>query len=337
MAVRVFSYTSANLIDAQPSATATLVARSTNSGDTTQTLTTYDSTASYTNTLAGLVEQVTTSTLDSLRWVTLSATATGTVNVYSTDNGSAAVGDIRVDTQPSAADTLYVGLGGGNGTEYTFRVTPTTTNEIKIGADTGETADNIASAINDTSTGPSVPVDGTDWGTGTVANGYVTATVTGTVVTITDKLAIQRSLGWGLSESSSNFSLRNPSGGVSGTLCASIDPGDTEYYNGNLELDTEDLATGTLPAAKTGATDALAVGGSRPTLHIRCENVVSAIALKYQVSNDNATWDDGQTALTSADNNNLWYNISESVQYIRLNITANANTTASALSAKVIS
>lgn len=335
MSVRAFSYTSQNLIDAQPSATAKIYVRSSSAADTTQVATFWDSTTSRTASLVGQREAITSTTMDSLRWVNLDATAAGTVSVYSADTAIAAVGDIRVDTQPSAADTLFVGLSGF-GTTYTFRVAPSTTNEIKIGTDTGETADNIASAINDTSTGPSVPVDGTDWGTGTVANGYVSATVAGTVVTITDLLACKRQVAWACTESSANFSIRNPVGGKDGTLLTTLDPGDTEYYNGDLELDTEDLATETLPGLKTGATDSIAIGGKRPTLHIRCENVVTAITLKYQVSNDDATWDDGQTALTSADNNNLWYPVGENIQYIRLNITANSNTAAAALSAKVI-
>jgi hypothetical protein len=332
---RSFSYTSANLIDAQPAATDYLYARSTSAADTTQTLTLYDSTHSAAATLTGQKEIVTTSTFDSMRWITLSGAAAGTVSVYSEDNASAGVGDIRVDTNPTAADTLSVGLSGAV-VAYTFVVTPSTTNDIKIGTTTAETADNIASAINDTSTGTTTPVDGTDWGTGTVVNPYVSATVASTVVTVTDRVSCRRSLAWAIVESTDNFSIRQPSGGVNGTLLSTIDPGDTEYYNGDLELDTEDLATETLPATKTGATDSINVGGRKITLDIYCENISPAISMKYEVSNDNTTWFDGQDTIAAVDNNHQYITPEENIEYIRLNITANTATASTALNAKVI-
>ena len=83
MTVRAFSYTSANLIDSQPSVADYLYVRSSSAADTTQSITLYDSSHNTVFTLAGQAEVVTTSTFDSMRWITLSAVAAGTVSIYS--------------------------------------------------------------------------------------------------------------------------------------------------------------------------------------------------------------------------------------------------------------
>jgi hypothetical protein len=337
MSVQTFKFTSLNLITAQPSATANIYTRSSDAGDSTASLTVYDATSNQAVPLNGKKEAVTTSTLTDLRWAVLDSAADGTVDVYSEDTGIAAVGDIQINTIPADGVTVSVGLSGAVKT-YTFKTALTPTNgEVLIGGSTILCAEYLASAINDESTGVSVPEDDTHWvGEGTApANLYVTATVTTNVVTLTDIIKCSRLLGWGLAQSSTEMSIRQPLGGRDGSLLTSIDPGDTEHYSGDLALDTEDLLTATLPPLKTGETDARIANGETFTIDINCE-ASSGIVLKYQVSNDTVNWFDGASPIANALDNHQYVTPAEHAQYVRLSIITNGNTSASALNAKLI-
>lgn len=351
VAIQTFSYSGLDQIDRQPATTSRLYIRSSDVTDTTPTLTVYDTTSNEVLQLDGQREDVTAATFTDLRWAVMDTEAAGVVEVYSEDTGIAAVGDITINVVPSNNDTVTVGLIGGSGYSktYTWKTTLTPSDgEILIAGTTAECADNLASAINDASTGTSTPVDGTDWVlTGTApaaANSWVSATVSTNVVEVTDLILCRRLRAWALAQSSTGLSIRQPIGGRDGTLLVDFQGttalgggnGETEAYNGTISLDSEDLATDTLPPAKTGATDAITLGGKTCTIEIQCEDVNPAIVIKYQVSNDGTNWFDGQTSISDADNNHQWINPSEHIQLVRLNITTNTTTSASAVNAKVI-
>jgi hypothetical protein len=325
--------------------------RSSSASDTTPTLTVYDTTSNEQLQLNGRREAVTSATLTDLRWAVMDTSATGTVSVYSEDTGLAAVGDIRINSIPADGVTVTIGLTGISGfnTTYTWKTTPISNGQIKRGATVDECADNLASAINDASTGNSTPVDGTDWIlTGTApaaANTWVSATVSNNVVECTDRILCLRSLAWAFSQSSTELSIRQPIGGRDGTLLVDFSPSETEAYNGSISLDSEDLATTTLPPAKTGATDAIAIGGKTCTIDISCGDMVtgppagSVIVLKLQTSNDLVNWFDSSTSISNIGDVTTTpdrYTPTEHIAYMRLNITTNTNTVAAAVNAKVI-
>lgn len=107
------------------------------------------------------------------------------LNVNLTD-GVKATGNIHFASQPSAADTTTIG-----GKTYTWRVTPTLANEVKIGSTIAISAANLANKINadtlDTLctavvTSPDVALTANDYGTG---GNSITLTVDGTRLTKT--------------------------------------------------------------------------------------------------------------------------------------------------------
>jgi len=152
--------------------------------------------------------------------------------------------------------TFTVGTSG-----FTFTaVSPgyaDTANDVTIGATTSDTATNLDKAINDTGT------EGTHYGTGTTINEYLSSTVSGVIVTITDKIACDRYLGWTTSQSGTGLSLSGPIGGVNGALLGTIGIGTTGIQDA-FTLDNEDLdaATANFPGTLTPTFDAIFVGGA---------------------------------------------------------------------------
>lgn len=101
---------------------------------------------------------------------------------FAVTDGSAttsATGTVTLGSAGTAADTVAIG-----GQIYTLvSATPTNPNEVLIGATATDTAANLAAAIN------AGAGSGTVYGTGTVANPYVTATPALAVVTLDAKSA----------------------------------------------------------------------------------------------------------------------------------------------------
>lgn len=349
MAIAVFRAGASGSFDAQPSSSGDrLVIRSDDDTDTSQTFTAYGlvsaSPSSEAESLDGQDEQYTAAAFETLSRVSLSATATGTVSAFAA--GTAAVGDIRVDSQPSDDDTVLVGLTGHTQT-YTFKTTLTpTANEVLIGADTAETADNLASAINDSSTGTSTPVSGTDWAAATVANAYVSATSASSVVTVTDLVPCNRVLGWALSQGTgSTLMIRQPAGGVDGTLLATFAAGDTDIYT-EVTLETEDLSTATLPGSMAFTSEWQLIDGKYWTVELRSdqnENDFSACSLEFANSNSQSATVLFSHTITIAAASALNRDINDETetgddircQYVRLKIT-NGQTTDQALHAAVV-
>lgn len=329
-----FTSSSSFLLTAQPSSSGEkLIYRSSDASDTgNASITGLVSAVSTTDTaaLTGKREVQTSDTYTSLTAVNLASAQAGTVTVYG--QGTKAIGSIRVDTLPANNDTLLVGLTGFTQT-YTFKTTLTgAANEIKIAASINAQATNIYEALN---AGANA---GTDYGTGTTANAYVTASApSGAALAITDKIAVSRSLAWAISQGAgTTLTITSPSGGVTGTLLATVAIGDTSRYN-EFTLDTEDLATKTLPAKVAPTTASVLINGKTCTLRFLCENISSGIPVKYQTSTDNSNWHDGAVSISNLDNNTQFIVPTEqNIQRIRLVFTGNTNTSDSAIDARVI-
>lgn len=326
MSVAAFSVDSANPLLAQPSSAGeALIARSTATGDTSQTLTIHG-----TSVTAGGYDSEGVSLLgqreiqftnsgandyDSLLHAKLSATCSGSVSIRA--QGTAATGSIYVVTNPANNVTLTLGLTGF-GQVYTFKTVLTgAANEIFIGATAADTADNIRRAINAAGTA------GTHYGTGTVANAFASATVNTTVVTLTDRLACARGLAWTLTQSSTEFALISPTGGVNGTLLATIAAGSTQAYD-DITLLNEDMGDSNLLAGLSFVSDWVNLGGESANINLLVAGTARAVS--YETSTDaGVTARAGQTTLGSGGNagSGTFYShaLAEGkIQYIRFSV-----------------
>jgi hypothetical protein len=334
MSVQKFAASSSNLIAAQPASERPYF-RSTSAADTANlSLTGLVSAVSTTetNALAGQKEVRAADVFTSLTAVLLSTGEAGVVSVYGT--GLAAAGYLIVSMQPANNDTLLLGLTGFVQT-YTFKTTLTgAANEIKIGTDAPTTAANLSAGINAGSG------SGTLYGTGTVANAYVSSTVSGQILTITDLIPCRRQLVWSITQGvGSTLSLAAPIGGADGILLASFAAGITQAFNA-FTLNSEDLVTPTLPAKVFLTTASLQVG--KPcTLRFKCATVGTPLPVTYQTSTDNVNWSTGLTSITSLSAMTVlapqYVHPSElNIEWIRLVFASNANTTDTALDAAVL-
>lgn len=211
------------------------------------------------------------------------------------------------------------------------------TDDILIGRTATETAANIAAVINlSGSTGLT--------GGSTVANAYFSATADTQVVTITDRIPVSRSLAYETSGTSS-FSVRIPTGGVSGTLLTTITAGVTDQYN-SISFANLDLSASNLPPGITVVSDWIRVYGKRWNIHVRSDFSLANIdsgELGVDFSHDASTvvehrhWaitgtgydrfsiEDADAAAATRDTR---------YEYVRLNF-ANANSAAQALDARI--
>lgn len=339
MSAAAFVFTSPNPLISQPDgAGEKLIFRSDNSADADDlSLTGLVSGTSTTDTsgLNGKIEVQTADTFTSLTQGTLDTAQIGTVSVYG--QGTAATGDLRVDTLPANNDNLKVGLLGFERT-YLFKTSLTgAANEIKIAASVGAQATNIYEALN---AGANA---GTDYGTGTAANAYLVGTApTGAVMPFTDRIAIDRQLAWNVSQTvGSTLTIRQPVGGVTGTLLAQFSAGVVQTYD-SFTLSSEDISVATLPALFTGTSDPISISGKVCSLRFKGSGISSGIAMNYQVSTDGTNWATHVTAISNVTNSHTIAAPQrvipgeQNVERIRLNITANANTSDIPLDARAI-
>lgn len=332
-----FTFTSPqDLVDQPAGAGEKMIFRSDDAADTGNlSLTGLVAAVSTTNTaaLTGKREKETSGTFTSLTIAALSAAQAGIVSVYG--QGTKAVGYVIFTTQPANDDTVLIGLTGFLQT-YTFKTTLTgAANEVLRGADATASALNLKKAINNEGTA------GTHYGTGTVANAYASAGVSGTIVTLTDRIAIARLLAWSVTQTvGTTLSLLAPIGGITGTLLATLAVGTTGAYT-SFTLDTEDLTTDTLPAGFTGYSDVLAINGSKAELRLKSD-APNVIDVAYETSTDGTNWAGGTTSITDVDDS---YTVldpqhvypAEFIDYLRLHISANANTVDVPFDARAIS
>lgn|GEM_PF-5655916 len=338
MSSQVFSFASSKPIATQPNAAGEkLIARSSNAADTGNLSTigiVGSAASSETNALLGKREIETTALFKSLTKAGLSAAQAGTVTVYG--QGTAGTAQIRVENNPADGDTLTIGLAGFTQV-YRFKTTTAQAFDVKIGANAAATAANLKKAINADGAG-----DGSDYHTGTTAHPHLSGAISGSYVNITDRIAIARQLAWSFAQSASNFSLPTTlAGAVTGALLATLTAGSTEQYK-TFKSATEDLATKTVPGLFTGTSKPVFVGGKVCALRFKAENVGSGIAVNYQTSTDQINWSNGASSISNLDDNSVATPLvvkpsEQNIEFIRLNITTNANTADAAVDARVIS
>lgn len=267
-----------------------LILRSTLPADNTQTATINGAVSGGPDvevvSLNGDIEVVTTKEFDSITKIALSAVTAGTINVWG--EGSAARGDIRADSLPADGNQFELGVAGDT-VVYTFRtaITDSTPNEILIPGTLPELADNLASAINDLSTGPSNPTEGVDWSSATVANPYFEAVKDDdAVIGISDRAAINRSRDYVVTETLSHFSVRKPIGGATGPLLVQIVPGELGLSVA-LALSTSDLTETTIPGNFDFVSDKIGVDGNEWTIELRSsENATTFANAEVELSNE---------------------------------------------------
>lgn len=313
MSQTAFTTVATNTITAQPSTPSLIYVRSNNGADT-GTLTVYGDVSAIPDTdpivLTGLTEVSSVEIFDSISQAILSTAQTGVITAYGP--GTAASGDIRIDTNPSDDATLTLG-----GKVYRFKTIMAAINDVQIGATATDTALSLKRAIN---------LDGTvgvDYFVGTTANTIFSGTVLTTVITITDRIPCRRQVAYAITESASNFAIRTPIGGVDGTLLFTLAAGITSAAN-SLTFSTEDHTTATLPALMLGTSNPINIQGNQSMLRMWADNVIS---YKIQSSTDQINWNDtseGIDTLVASTLTNVV--LAELHEFIRLVITTNANT-----------
>ena len=323
MSQTAFTTVSTNTLAAQPASSAKIYVRST-SGSDTGTLTVYGDVSATPDTdaitLAGQVEVSSVEIFDSISQAILGATQAGTVTAYGP--GTAAVGDVRTDTNPADGATITIG-----GKVYRFKTTMAAINDVQLGASATDTTLALKKAINLDG------IAGTDYYTGTTANAIYSASVATTVITLTDRIPCSRQVAQVITESASNFAIRQPIGGIDGTLLFAFAVGVTSAAD-VLTFSTEDHLTATLPALMLGTSMPVNVQGRQAMLRLWSDN---AISYKVQSSTDQINWTDtseGADTLVASTLTNVV--LAELHEFIRFVVTTNANTGDTILDARVI-
>lgn len=331
MAQQAFTATLSNALLSQPSASGEkLIFRSTSSADTMNLSIHGNVSAAYsseTNALTGQIEKETSASFETLLHALLASSSAGSVSIFG--QGTKGAGYVIFSSNPADGETLTIGLTG-NTRVYTFKATLTgAANEVKIGAANTDTADNFKRAINDEG------VENTNYGTGTTINEYLTATISTITVTLTDKLACKRRLGWTISQSASSLSLQAPIGGVDGTELARMTAGVTQAAD-DITLDNEDLSLANLIAGLAFQSDWITLHGGPATLIL---NVAGAnMTFTYKTRRiDGGVEYDGLTSISAVGSSTpLVVNLSENaIQQIQLRVT-NGGSTARNIAAYVV-
>lgn len=211
-------------------------------------------------------------------------------------------------------------------------------NRVRMGLNRFYTAKSQAATILLTGTG------GDDWGTGTVINpiysayqdgAFTSQTWNGTsdmVEYLRDKLAVNRNGTFPVSDSTTNIDTVSPTGGSDGLLVVSFTNA-TYAVTTAMTFLSPDLATNTLLALTVPTSDPIALLGRTCTLHIRAANITSAVVAHLESADVVGTWANRSAsfAITNMDNNQQWLPITDHLEYIRVVVDTNANTTDSAI------
>ena len=326
-----------------------IYARSTNAADDDGTITLYGratsgSTADYVQlnpgTNEGKIEQLSSATWSDIYLAKWDTALTGTGSIFSND-GTEATGSCKITTNPADTETFTIGLTGFT-TVYTFKTTVSAPGHVKIGGTTAATADNLASAINDTSTGTTSPSDGTDWNS-SAAHTQISATSSGGTVSVVDLIRCSRQLAWVSTPSdAADFHVSLIRGGVDGTKIVDIPAASTSASTSatsGVDLDSEDLSTTNASGLLTGASDAIATRG-RFVVDIRCDDPAASVTPKIQMSNDNTNWRDAVSTITDLNSGGAQDQIISGTdlfgEYARINFTAWAVTAAKSYNIKII-
>lgn len=318
-----FSTVSTNRLSAQPITPGKIYVRSTNGGDST-TLEIFGdisaSPGSETISIAGTLEKKTTSSFDSISQSILDSALTGIVSGYAL--GTAAVGDVRGDTNPADGTTITLGTE-----TYRFKNTLAAVNDVKIQSTLSATMASLCHAINSTGT------SGTDYYGGTSLCFTYSGVLATNVITLTDRIPCLRTTAPAFAQSSTHFSLRPPIGGVDGILLFQFPAGVTSCAD-PLTFSTEDHSTATLPALMLGTSPAIPVQGQLAMLRLWSNQTID---YKIESSTDQINWRDtseGTVTLTASTETN--HILAELHEFIRFVIVTNSNTTDSICDFRVI-
>lgn len=289
---------------------------------------------------AGKIERLNSTAYNELYLVDYSGTLAGIGSVFSND-GTAATGSIKVTSQPSDGENIAIGLTGSIIT-FDFKNSVSGDGQVKIGSSTAETADNLASAINDAQTGSSNPTDNTDWNV-TTAHPYLSATSSSGTITLTDRINCNRQLAWVITPSDANdFSICPIRGGIDGTLIVAMAAGTNSASTSSssgLDLDSEALTVTNVISGVPTYTDAVRVGG-RFALSIKANTSPNgAITGIVQLSNDGTNFNHDATGWTDLDSDHDQFILASDyfAEYARLKFNSYASTNAIALNMKFIS
>lgn len=291
----------------------------------------------------GKIEQLSASAWSDVYLLRADSALAGIGSLFS-NNGTAATGTIHICSQPYDGETLEIGLTGFTKT-FTFRNTVSSNGDVKSVTSVSEVAANLASAINDTATGSHSTGGESTYGAWTNtdgANPYVTATVSGATVTLTDKINAKRQLGWVTTASSTDrIMVSGIRGGIDGTKIVDIPAtGVSASFDSTtgVNLDSEDLSTTNVSGAILGGSDSMAVRG-RFIVDIRTEDPGAAVLAKIQTSNDNINWRDASSTITdlNSDQDQIINGDDLFAEYARLNFTSWSSTAAKSFNIKFIS
>lgn len=258
----------------------------------------------------------------------LSTTCDGTVTIRG--QGTKAQGVIRLDTNPNNDDTLVIGLTGFTRT-YIYKTTLTgAANEVLRDATDAEvTAGNLNRAINAAATA------GTNYGTGTVAHAHLSSTVSGSILTFTDKIACLRQLVWSFSQTGTAHALGTMTGGVDGTLLVTLAIGEVNKIAA-IALDDESLALGRLPALVDWYSDWITLAGKRATIYLDGGTVSSgSITAAYQTTTDALKANVRTEAIGNVNANSQIKPLTESSEWVRLHLTS-TSPAAISVNAKIV-
>ena len=297
----------------------------------------------------GKIERLSTDALKEFHYFSNRSSGTetalgGTVQVR-LNNGTAATGSIKILSQPMDGETFDVGLTGFV-KQFTFRNTVSANGNVKTVSTLSEVAANLASAINDTATGTHSTggeSSGGAWMNSDGANPYLTATVSGSTITLTDKIKTARQLTWVTTPYDANkFAICNIRGGIDGTLIGSISAGlksaSTSATEG-ITLESEAQTSNTLPGGFTGASLSIATRG-KFAVDIRTGTPNGAVNAAIQVSNDNVNFRNVPTTTITnlaSDQDQQLVGDDLFAEYARLNITSNAATSGTVANIAIIS
>lgn len=297
------------------------------------------------NSNEGKIEQLSSTNWSDLNLARWDANLNGTGSVFS-NNGTKATGSIHIHSRPSDGDTVIIGLTGFTKT-FTFRTGTISANgDVYSDSDLNKTAANLASAINDSSTG--VPTTGEGqggtygWWNTDGANPYLTANApSGNTFTVQDKINCKRQLGWVTTiYNGSSISLCPISGGIDGTKIVDIPAGSKSASistASGINLDSEDLSTTNVRGYLPLASDSVATRG-RFAVDIKCTDPAAASNIKIQLSNDSINWKDATSTITDLDSDQDQRITGDDLfsEYTRLYFTSYSSTISTALNIKII-
>lgn len=288
----------------------------------------------------GKIEQLSSTGWSNLYLARWNTALNGTGSIFS-NNGTPASGSIKITTNPSNGDTIAIGLQGFTQT-FTFKSTLSSNNDVLIGTTTAQTADNLASCINDSSTGSSNPVEDYQYKAAS-PNAYLSATAPdgASQINLTDRINCKRQLAWAITPSDeSDFHICEIRGGIDGTKIADISAGDqsaSTNLGSGINLDSEDLSTTNVSGYLDIPTDSVATRG-RFVVDIKCQDPGSSILSVIQLSNDGTNWKNATSTITDLNTDQDQRISGDDLfsEFARLNFTYFTSTAAKALNIKII-